>query len=110
MVAATFYGRSLLGQESTIEDVWEKMSWRAKLYAQKLTGGVPDFSWNELLQMTRQQGGFGLGEMALHGMSLEGAVHNPHITQMTLLPAHAYFAKTVPCAMAARAPADMVPP
>ena len=64
----------------TIEDVWEKVSWRAKLYAQKLTGGMPDFSWNELLQMTRQQGGFGLGDMALHGMSLEGAVHNPHVT------------------------------
>jgi len=81
MVAVTFYGKSLLGQESSIEDIWEKVSWRAKLYAQKLTGGVPDFSWNELLQMTRQQGGFGLGEMALHGMSLEGAVHNPHVTQ-----------------------------
>ena len=36
------------------------MSWRVKLYALKATGGVPDFSWNELLQMTRQQGGFGL--------------------------------------------------
>jgi alcohol dehydrogenase (cytochrome c) len=79
MIAVTLYGMSLLGGESTIENVGEKMSWRAKLYARKLTGGVPDFSWSELLQMTRQQGGFGLGEMAVHGMSLEGAVHNPHI-------------------------------
>ncbi|HLE63083.1 MAG TPA: PQQ-binding-like beta-propeller repeat protein, partial [Pyrinomonadaceae bacterium] len=80
MVAATFYGRSLLGQESSVQDAWEKVSWRANLYAQKLTGGMPDFSWKELLQMTRQQGGFGLGGIALHGMSLEGAVHNPHVT------------------------------
>ncbi len=81
MVAATHYGRSLLGQESSIEDVREKVSWRVRLYAQKLTGGMPDFSWNELLQMTRQQGGFGLGSMPIYGTSLEGAVKSPLVTQ-----------------------------
>jgi alcohol dehydrogenase (cytochrome c) len=84
VVAATFYGRSLLGQESSIEDIWEKVSWRGRLYAQKLTGGMPDFSWNELLQMSRRQGGFGLGDMAIYGTGLEGAVRNPHVTQNDL--------------------------
>lgn len=80
MVVATYHVKSLLGQESTTEDAWEKVSWRAKIFTQKLTGGLPDFSWNELLQMTRQAGGFGLGGISMHGMSLEGAVHNRYVT------------------------------
>lgn len=81
MVAATFYAWSLLGEPSAAADVWQKMSWRVKLYVQKATSGFPDFSWNELFQMTRRRGGFGLGEMYLEGLSLEGAVHNPYVTQ-----------------------------
>ena len=48
----------MLRQESSIEDIWERVSWRGRLYAQKLTGGMPDFSWSELLQMSCRQGGF----------------------------------------------------
>ena len=55
MVAATHYGRSLSDEESA-DQIWRKVEWRLKLYALKATGGVPDFSWNELIQMTRQQG------------------------------------------------------
>ena len=84
MAAATFYGRSLLAEDSTIGDFWAKTSWRVKLYALKATGRVPDLSWNELLQMTRQQGGFGLRAISYDGLSLEGSLHNPYITQDAL--------------------------
>jgi alcohol dehydrogenase (cytochrome c) len=76
MIAATFYAKSLLADG----DIWQKVSWRVKLYALKVTGGVPDFSWNELLQMTRPQTGFGL-ESIISGVSWEGSVRNPYITQ-----------------------------
>ena len=81
IAAATFYARSLQEETVTTADIWQRMSWRVKLYALKAVGGVPDFSWNELLQMTRQQGGFGLGEMDHYGVSLEGALRNPYVTQ-----------------------------
>ena len=81
MIAATFYGKSLLAEGSTNGDIWQKVSWRVKLYALKVTGGVPDFSWNELLQMTRQQGGFGLEGIICDGLSWEGSVRNPYVTQ-----------------------------
>ena len=35
---------------------WHPAGKSGRLYAQKLTGGMPDFSW--LLQMSRRQGGF----------------------------------------------------
>ena len=78
MVAATFYGRSFLSEESN-EEILQKMSWRVKLFALKVTGGVPELSWNELLQMTRQQGGFALEGITGYGFSLEGSLHNPYV-------------------------------
>src|SRR6185312_12289972 len=78
MVAATHYGRSLSDEESA-DQIWRKVEWRLKLYALKATGGVPDFSWNELIQMTRQQGGFGL-EGISDGLSWEGSVTNDYVT------------------------------
>jgi alcohol dehydrogenase (cytochrome c) len=83
MVAATFYGRALRA-EDTDQDIWQKLSWRVKLYARKAAGGVPDLSWNELFQMTRQQGGFGLEGVTLWGLSLEGSLRNPYVTQEDL--------------------------
>jgi alcohol dehydrogenase (cytochrome c) len=80
IVMATFFGGSLLREHSN-EDIWQKLSWRVKLFTLKLTGEVPEFSWNELLQMTQQQGGFGLEGMTRDGLSLEGSLLNPHVAQ-----------------------------
>ena len=46
VVAATFYGRSTLGDDATI-----KVLWRADVFARKVKGYVPELSWNELLQI-----------------------------------------------------------
>ena len=74
----------LLAEGSTNGDIWRKFSWRMKVYALKVTGDVPDFSWNELLHMTRQKGGFGLEYIISEGSSWEGSVRNPYITQNDL--------------------------
>jgi alcohol dehydrogenase (cytochrome c) len=78
MVATTFYAKSLLGDDP---EIWRKVSWRTKLFVQKITGDIPDLSWNELLQMARHEGGFGLEGIASYALSLEGSVHNPYVTQ-----------------------------
>ena len=49
MIAGTFYARSLVGEDAP-DDIWRKISWRVKMFAQKATGGVPEFSWNELIK------------------------------------------------------------
>jgi len=89
VIAATFYGRSVLGDEPT-DQIWRKVEWRLKLYALKATGGVPDFSWSELFQMTRQQGGFGLQGIS-DGLSWEGSVRNDYVTQDDLKDGAAIF-------------------
>jgi alcohol dehydrogenase (cytochrome c) len=76
-VGATFYAKSLLGSDP---EIWRKVSWRVKLFAQKATGGVTDLSWTELLHMTRHEGGFGLEGIPTYALSAEGSVHNPFIT------------------------------
>lgn len=78
MVGATFYAKSILGGDP---EIWRKVSWRAKLFALKITGDVPDLSWNELLPMIRYVGGFGLEGITDYGLSLEGSIHNPFVTQ-----------------------------
>ena len=80
MIGVTFYVKSR-SESLTDGDIWQKVSWRAKLYALKVTGGVPDFSWNELLQVTQQQGGFGLESVFRDGLGLDGSVHNPYVSQ-----------------------------
>ena len=79
IVAMSFYGRSI--RDDSEEDVWQKLTWRMKLFALKASGGVPDLSWNELWKMSWQQGGYGLEGIARDGLSLEGTVRNPHVTQ-----------------------------
>ena len=76
VVAATFYGRSTLGDDATI-----KVLWRADVFARKVKGNVPELSWNELWQITRRQGGFGLEGIYRDGLSVEGSLRNPYITQ-----------------------------
>jgi alcohol dehydrogenase (cytochrome c) len=60
---------------------WEKVSWRAHLFARKAEGDVPDLSWRELWFMTRARGGFGLESFVRQGYSLEGTVVNPYVTR-----------------------------
>lgn len=79
-LAASFYWKSLKATDSLpSEQISEKVWWRARLFARKATGGVPDLTWTELWQMTRHQGGFGL-EHLVHGMSVDGSVVNGYDT------------------------------
>jgi len=55
---------------------WKALSWRAKLFARKIEGDVPDLSWRELLFMARVRGGFALEGFVAQGLSLEGTVKN----------------------------------
>ena len=59
---------------------WKQVSWRAKLFAEKAVGHVPDLSWRELWLMTHARGGFGLEGFVNQGYSLEGSVMNPYVT------------------------------
>ncbi len=58
---------------------WGMISWRARLFAHKAEGDLPDLSWRELWFMTHAHGGFGL-EAFINGVSLEGAVSSPYLT------------------------------
>jgi alcohol dehydrogenase (cytochrome c) len=62
------------------EWTWERVSWRAHLFARKAEGDVPDFSWRELWFMAHARGGFSLESFVSQGFSLEGAVKNPYVT------------------------------
>jgi len=59
---------------------WEKVSWRAHLFARKAKGDIPDLSWRELWFMTHARGGFGLEGFVSQGYGLEGTVVNPYVT------------------------------
>jgi alcohol dehydrogenase (cytochrome c) len=58
----------------------KSLSWRAKLYALKVRGGIPELWWSDLWHMSRQSGGFGLERIIDFDISLAGSVRNPHIT------------------------------
>jgi alcohol dehydrogenase (cytochrome c) len=68
-------------KEDSNEEIWRKMAWRVRLFTLKVAGDVPELSWNELLQMTRQQGGFALEGITRYGLSVEGSVRNPFVTK-----------------------------
>jgi len=59
---------------------WERVSWRAHLFARKAEGDVPDFSWRELWFIAHVRGGFGLENFVNQGLSLEGAAKNPYVS------------------------------
>ena len=59
---------------------WERISWRAQLFARKAEGAIPDLSWRELWFMTHARGGFGLDAFVKTGISLDGMVVNPFTT------------------------------
>jgi alcohol dehydrogenase (cytochrome c) len=78
--AATFSWRSLKASGSLpSEQISEKVWWRARLFARKATGGVPDLTWADLWQMTRLRGGFNLADF-VRGVSANGSVVNPYTT------------------------------
>jgi alcohol dehydrogenase (cytochrome c) len=77
-VWATFALKSL---HSTPDGwTWERISWRAQLFARKAEGAIPDLSWRELWFMTHARGGFGLEAFVNTGISLDGMVVNPFTT------------------------------
>ena len=59
---------------------WERISWRADLFARKAEGGLPELSWRELWFMTHARHGFGLEGFVRQAFSLEGTVANPFVT------------------------------
>ena len=60
---------------------WNKILWRAKLFARKAEGDVPDFSWRELWFMTHVRGGFALETFVALGASVDGSVRNAFDTR-----------------------------
>jgi alcohol dehydrogenase (cytochrome c) len=58
---------------------WERVLWRARLFARKAEGDVPDLSWRELWFMSVRSG-FGLAGFVQQSYSLEGSVVNPYVT------------------------------
>jgi alcohol dehydrogenase (cytochrome c) len=60
---------------------WSKILWRAKVFARKAEGEIPDFSWRELWFMTHVRGGFALEAFVTLGSSLDGSVRNAFNTR-----------------------------
>ncbi|HUI21392.1 MAG TPA: PQQ-binding-like beta-propeller repeat protein [Methylocella sp.] len=81
MLAAALYWhpsswKSAAGLESASnEQIWNAVSWRARLYLKKAEGGVPEISWAELWELTRPGSGFYLENMVTYGQSLESGLH-----------------------------------
>jgi len=97
-VAAAFYWNSLSKKnEVPTGQVFAKLTWRVRLFALKARGGIPELSWNELWQMSRHQGGFGL-ENVEKGLSVDGSVVNPYDTDVDHRAASSLFsARCVMC-------------
>jgi alcohol dehydrogenase (cytochrome c) len=60
--------------------VEQAIKWRAELVVLKAKGHVTDLSWAELWKMARARGGFGLAGLTTSGLSLEGSVVNPYLS------------------------------
>ncbi len=59
---------------------WHSVRWRAKLFADKAEGHVPDLSWHELWFMAHAPGGFSLEDFVNGGYSLQGSVLNHFVS------------------------------
>jgi alcohol dehydrogenase (cytochrome c) len=77
--AVIVYATPLLGV--SIRDLPSTVTWRARLYARKATGGLPELSWPEVWQMSLHHGGFGLANTVLGGVSPSGGIVNPYDTE-----------------------------
>ncbi|HKW34968.1 MAG TPA: PQQ-binding-like beta-propeller repeat protein [Candidatus Acidoferrum sp.] len=79
--SAPFLAKPLISLVSgTSGWTWDKVVWRAKLFARKAEGDVPDLSWRELWFMTHVRGGFSLENFVELGSSLDGSLMNPFCT------------------------------
>jgi alcohol dehydrogenase (cytochrome c) len=79
-VAATSYWKSLsTTNQLTSGQMFQKSTWRVKLFARKAAGGIPDLSWTELWRMASVRGAFGL-ENLVEGRSLNFSVANGYNT------------------------------
>ncbi len=79
LVGTRFLVKPLISEASgTAGWTWDKLLWRAKLFARKAEGDVPDLSWRELWFMTHVHGGFSLENFVALGSSLDGAVLNAY--------------------------------
>jgi alcohol dehydrogenase (cytochrome c) len=77
LVGAAFLVKPLFSLASgTTGWTSDKVLWRAKLFARKAEGDVPDLSWRELWFMTHVRGGFSLETFVSLGSSLDGSVLN----------------------------------
>ncbi len=74
----------------------EKITWRLRLFALKARGGIPDLSWSELREMALRRGSFGLQNI-VHGLSVDGSIHNEYDTQADIQAASGVF--SVRCAI-----------
>jgi alcohol dehydrogenase (cytochrome c) len=90
-VAGVFYWISLskTNQPRPLT-ISEKITWRIRVFARKATGGIPELSLSELLQMTSHQSGFGL-EKLVRGLSVDGSVKNGYDTEADLQSASRIF-------------------
>jgi alcohol dehydrogenase (cytochrome c) len=81
VTAGLYYWNSIRSTTSLSNaQITQKVWWRAALFARKATGRVPDLGWDELWQMTRLPGGFGLVAFATHGVSEDASLVNPYST------------------------------
>jgi alcohol dehydrogenase (cytochrome c) len=82
LTAAVFFSPKSTGASGSQQggNILQAVSWRAQLFARKAGGGIRDLTWGELWQMTRAQGGFGLGGVVTAGRSLDGSVTNRYVS------------------------------
>jgi alcohol dehydrogenase (cytochrome c) len=78
VLAGAIFVWRLLNSSASGPNGWERVSWRAHLFAGKAEGDIPDLSWRELWFMTHVHGGFNLQDFVRQGYSLEGALVNPY--------------------------------
>ncbi|HEY6945967.1 MAG TPA: PQQ-binding-like beta-propeller repeat protein [Candidatus Acidoferrum sp.] len=74
VAGAIFVFKSLVGGANGL--TWNKVLWRARLFARKAEGDIPDLSWRELWFMTHVHGGFALENFVTTGSSLDGSLMN----------------------------------
>ena len=80
--AGTFYLKSLAASgQAPSGQISGMIWWRAEVFARKAKGDIPDLSWNELWQMMRHRGGFGMQNLVSAESSLEGSVLNGYDTE-----------------------------
>jgi alcohol dehydrogenase (cytochrome c) len=77
---------------------WKSVTWRLELFGRKMAGEIPELSWSELSEMTSAAGGFGLEAFVARGVSLDGSVKSPHVSDTDIVTgAHLYKERCSSC-------------